>query len=633
MRGTLPYLDFDLLIRRTEGGYRAQVLSSPAGEATADFAAPFSELELENFVLRVGRRRRGTRRKDSPEMEAVRSVGKRLYEAVFSGGVRDCWASSLSRAEARNAGLRLRLRISDAPELNNLPWEYLYNAPQNYFLTLSESTPLIRYLDLPQRIRPLTIDAPLEILVMISSPSDHPSLDVEAEWSQLNEALAGLLGRGQARVKRLAEPRLSALQRELRGGRYHVLHFIGHGEFDPGTEDGALVLCDEVGKGQLVTGERLGTILRDHRSMRLVVLNACEGARSSPNDPFAGVAQTLVQQGTPAVIAMQFEITDQAAITFSEEFYAATADGYPVDAALSAARKAIYAAENDIEWGTPVLFLRAPNGQLFSINREAVHQPEEQGRRVGTVREAEEEQRRAEAAAQAAEEQRQAEAAAQAAEEQRQAEAAAQRTRRPEWAKWKKIATTIAAIFIAIGLLATVAYSYYAELQKQHAQAAQQPGLQKQQSSYPMMVVPPVRLPPSSDIGKIGALRRPDLNRGTRDEKLWSDVKKALEEPNPPRSRVINGREYKIGENFPVTKWEWVTVLNIEPLGRDIFATSFGEICGIGPDHTGDLKNPSAELVGFLDGSNGPSLLLRYHIDGPTNGSPCPSGVLFARIP
>ena len=53
MHGAISYLDFDLLVRRTEGGYRAQVLSSPAGEATADFAAPFSELELENFLLRA----------------------------------------------------------------------------------------------------------------------------------------------------------------------------------------------------------------------------------------------------------------------------------------------------------------------------------------------------------------------------------------------------------------------------------------------------------------------------------------------------------------------------------------------------------------------------------------------------
>jgi hypothetical protein len=371
MRGAIPYLDFDLLVRRIEGGYRAQVLSSPAGEATADFAAPFSELELENFLLRVGRPRRGTRRVGSPEMETVRTLGGRLYGAVFNGDVRDCWRSSLSQAETQNGGLRLRLRIADAPELSDIPWEYLYNASLNRFLSLSEYTPIVRYLDLPERIRPLAVDAQLEILVMISSPPDYPGLDVEREWSRLNQTLAGLTDSGQVRLNRLADPGLPGLQRELRRRQYHILHFIGHGGFDRETQGGILVLPDEAGKGRLVAAEHLGTILHDHRSLRLVVLNACEGSRSSRADPFSGVAQTLVRQGVPAVVAMQFEITDGAAITFAEEFYAATADGYPVDAALVEARKAIFAAGNDIEWGTPVLYLRAPDGKLFSVNRDA----------------------------------------------------------------------------------------------------------------------------------------------------------------------------------------------------------------------------------------------------------------------
>jgi hypothetical protein len=377
MPSAISYLDFDLLIRRVEGGYRAQVLSSPAGEATGDFRAPFSDLELENLLLRVGRPRRGTRRIGSPEMEAAKTLGKGLYDSVFTGDIRACWRSSLSEAEAQNAGLRLRLRVAEGPELNDIPWEYLYDASLNRFLSLSEFTPLIRYLDLPERIRPFGVDTKLEILVMISSPADYPGLNVENEWSRLNQAMAGLIEKRQVRLERLADARLSVLQRRLRGGEYHVLHFIGHGGFDPAIQDGVLVLCDEAGKGRLVSAEHLGTLLHDHRSMRLVVLNACEGSRSSRADPFAGVAQTLVQQGVPAVIAMQFEITDQAAITFAEEFYAATAGGYPVDAALAAARKAIFAAGNDVEWGTPVLFMRAPDGQLFSVNRpdEPLTQP------------------------------------------------------------------------------------------------------------------------------------------------------------------------------------------------------------------------------------------------------------------
>jgi len=118
----------------------------------------------------------------------------------------------------------LRLRIGDAPELNDVPWEYLYNASLNQFLSLSEYTPLIRYLELPRRIRPLTIDARLEILAMISSPSDYPQLEVEQEWSRLNDALTEPIEKNQVRLSRLAEAKLSMLQRELRRADYHVLH-------------------------------------------------------------------------------------------------------------------------------------------------------------------------------------------------------------------------------------------------------------------------------------------------------------------------------------------------------------------------------------------------------------------------
>ena len=71
----LTYLDFDLLIEGSEAGYCARVLNSPAGQAAVDFALPFSELELENFLLRVGRpRRSGVRdvhRPQSPEEQSV----------------------------------------------------------------------------------------------------------------------------------------------------------------------------------------------------------------------------------------------------------------------------------------------------------------------------------------------------------------------------------------------------------------------------------------------------------------------------------------------------------------------------------------------------------------------------------
>jgi DNA-binding beta-propeller fold protein YncE len=373
--GTVPgtYLDFDLLIEHAAPGYRAKVLDSPTGQSAADFSLPFSSQDMEIFLLRLTRSlseaRRRVRRLESQERELVKGFGGQLFKAVFSGAVLGTLQSSLNEAFRKDAGLRIRLRLTDTPELAEVPWEFLFNSTSNRFLNLNPDTPLIRYLDLPMPVRPLTVTPPLRVLVMISSPTDFPQLDVGAEWDRLNAALGDLAKRGLVTITRLPNASLAGLQRPLRLDKYHIFHFIGHGGFDEQAQDGALALEDAQGRARLVSGQDLGVMLSNHRSLRLIVLNACEGARASSSDPFAGVAQSLVQQGIPAVIAMQFEITDEAAITFAQELYAAIADGYSVDAALGEARRAIFASGNDVEWATPVLYTRSHNGQLFRVTK------------------------------------------------------------------------------------------------------------------------------------------------------------------------------------------------------------------------------------------------------------------------
>lgn len=366
------YSDFDLVVERSEREeYRAYVVDSPAGEASGAFILPFSELELENLLLRVGRPRRGTRRLESPEMEAAREFGAQLFEAVFQDDLKLTLQRSLDVVDRRDEGLRIRLRLSDTPELASLPWEFLYNEDSDEFLVLSAWTPIVRYLDLTQQIDPLTVTGPLRILVMISGPDDYPALDVEEEWRRIDTSLRPLIDRGAVSVTRAEEATLLNLLRRLRhDDDYHIFHYVGHGGYDEKSDDGVLVLEDENNRSRIVAGRDLGTIIQDHRSLRLAVLNACEGARASDTDPFSGAAQSLVRKGIPAVVAMQFEITDDAAIAFSQEFYASIADGLPVDASVGEARRAIFGLGNDIEWGTPVVYLRG-DGQLFDVDRPA----------------------------------------------------------------------------------------------------------------------------------------------------------------------------------------------------------------------------------------------------------------------
>ena len=205
------------------------------------------------------------------------------------------------------------------------------------------------------------------MLVVVASPPDLVQLDAEAESALLRDALADLESRNLVRVDVCQNGTLAELQRRLRRQDYHVFHFIGHGGYDPEGEVGLLAFEGSDGRAQQVQADHVAMLLHDHRTLRLAVLNSCEGARGGRLDPYAGTAQTLVRLGVPAVVAMQFEITDDAAVLFSQTLYESIADGFPVDAAVAQARKAIRNDGNAVEWATPVLYLRAPDGHIFDV--------------------------------------------------------------------------------------------------------------------------------------------------------------------------------------------------------------------------------------------------------------------------
>jgi hypothetical protein len=359
------YENFDLQISPAAGSYQARVIFSPTGEAAGEFSAPFTEADLRVFLRRFDPAASGS----APDRTATpQATGERLYRAVFAGPVGACLLRSLDEAARRGAGVRIRLRLDRAaPELADWPWEYLHAPGRPDPFALSTDTPIVRYIELAEPVKPLRANLPLRVLVVAASPRDLPALEIEQEWARLEAALAPLVRQGLIEIERLIPATAAALQARLRGAPAHLLHFIGHGGFDPNADVGGLFFEDEAGGPAFTPAADLGMLLHDHPSLRLMFLNACESGRGGRRDPFAGVAQRLVQAGAPAVVAMQFPVTDAAAAILSQEFYRALADGLPADAALNEARKAIKLAGNAFEWGTPVLFSRSSDNQLIDL--------------------------------------------------------------------------------------------------------------------------------------------------------------------------------------------------------------------------------------------------------------------------
>ena len=286
----LDFLDFELEIGKGNGrSYPVEVLRSVAGEAQEIMRFPFNEITLENQLLTLQNallRSGGTHRRiPSVEEKSVQHFGQSLFNALFTGEVRSRYAVSQREASEQEKGLRLKLRIQP-PALAALPWEFLYDSGQGEYVCLSRNTPIVRYIELPLSPQPLEVTLPLRMLGMIASPQDLADLDVELERQRVEAAIEHLLTRGLVQLTWLPGQTWQDLQRAMRLGPWHIFHFIGHGGFDSRADEGLIALNNDQGNAVYLTATQVALLLADHRSLRLVVLNACEGARGGKYDIF-----------------------------------------------------------------------------------------------------------------------------------------------------------------------------------------------------------------------------------------------------------------------------------------------------------------------------------------------------------
>lgn len=295
----------------------------------------------------------------------VQALGKMLYSAL-PDRVSVLLYEWAGRAEAARERLQVVLQV-DPPELARLPWEQLCHPEQgDYFFLyhhLIRHMPVIR----PEQATTRTRQA-LRVLAMIGYAD---GLNAELERTLLAEALAQPLRERRVTLTWVEGPTWEHLREEVESREYHIFHFIGHGYYDEAAHEGGIVLSDGDGGAHSFDARRLALVLRGKPSLRLVVLNACDAAVADQHDRFSSVAGALIRQGVSAVVAMQFEITDEAARVFSSSYYRALAEPHPVELAVTRAREELFSPRQSLEWSTPVLYMRSPGEPVFEVWRPA----------------------------------------------------------------------------------------------------------------------------------------------------------------------------------------------------------------------------------------------------------------------
>jgi hypothetical protein len=162
----------------------------------------------------------------------------------------------------------------------------------------------------------------------------------------------------------------------LLSGDYDIVHFAGHGDFDPEKPERS---------GWVFGADRVLTavdIARCRRVPRLVFANACfsgalrDAQGKPPLDTTPGlgsIAQAFLERGVPNYIGTGWPVDDAQAVKISQCFYDEVIRGKALGPALQVARKSVFAEGLGSSWGAYQLYgnpgdtvVRAPAGRTRS---------------------------------------------------------------------------------------------------------------------------------------------------------------------------------------------------------------------------------------------------------------------------
>lgn len=400
---TLPFLD-DAIANSVDRRFTIVKILESTKFNQDDFSEDEQAwMELEQLLLPEG---------NAFHPHYLTTIGRKLYR-VIGNRIQQVLDTAIADAKRDRTWLHIRLRFpADDPKylrLTDYPWELLHD---DYDFLAHQGVTFSRYIAYNSPRPNLPNVENLRIL-LISSGAGNSQMGLmslpDTEKKANAQGLQQAQNEGLIQLEHLDPPTWNALRTRLLERRNtavpHVIHFDGHGSFgkrcnEPrcrkaatarathcecgaplGEPQGYLVFENSDRTADYVSAKELGELLGNlerreppnlEHGIALVVLSACQSGMSRVSKTvFNGVAQKLIGQGIPAVVAMQYSVRVDAATAFAEYFYRSLSQKEPLAIALRRGQSAMGIEGN--QWYRPVLYLRWEDnegGQLFNLSRD-----------------------------------------------------------------------------------------------------------------------------------------------------------------------------------------------------------------------------------------------------------------------
>ncbi len=308
----------------------------------------------------------------------LHQLGDAIGHVLFHDDIETAFIGLLSQSKAANETIELIIE-TEAPQLLAIPFEAA-RLSDGRTPALESGVRMVRRLaGVPSQGNP-TQPGPLKILVAVGAPDEGKTrntvLDMERELQSILDAVEKARALGNAYVRILDVGSLDQIRSSLQEQAYHILHLSGHGNA------GVLELEDEDGAPIPVKAADIAEAIRDsNHPAPLVFLASCLGGAGDSET--VSLAQGLLQQGVPAVMAMQTSVTDIYSTQLAAAFYTnlSTSDRPLASNALALARQQLERKRREdlargqhvpAEYATPSLFCSGEERRILDRSLEFV---------------------------------------------------------------------------------------------------------------------------------------------------------------------------------------------------------------------------------------------------------------------
>jgi len=316
---------------------------------------------------------------DTPRAEAWREMASRcggmIFRSLFS--TRD--ATRIYEAAVRAAGKpsNLRLRIATPDDLLRVPFEYLHDkdsADDIFYLVLRHPfarlvtgreisrIPLGRHFFNRLGRRSLPI-------LLIGSDPDSDMTKVSEEIQTVKQTLeSGFRRRGIHPIVDVIAPEEANYEdvvTRLEGCKYQIVHFAGHGQYNPEAPDSSSLTFFPKGNRNgcaYLKADELARLLRDS-DVRFLYLSCCESGAAAGTErqgryDLLGLADGALRGGAPSVLTFRSAQKDVDLAPLASTFYEKLTQDGDLDRALWLTRLAKKDPPGNNRWISPGLFIQ-----------------------------------------------------------------------------------------------------------------------------------------------------------------------------------------------------------------------------------------------------------------------------------